>query len=76
MADGTARPAWIRRCSPWHDPATGTLAYLTGRATTSRADVKPELREWQLNALTEATVLLAQRGIRAFIEPAAGNPAL
>src|SRR5262249_49667333 len=37
--------------------------------------IKPELRDWQWNALTEATALLAQRGIRAFIEAAAGNPA-
>ena len=38
--------------------------------------IKPELRDWQFNALTEATALLAQRGIRAFIEAAAGNPTL
>jgi nucleotide-binding universal stress UspA family protein len=38
--------------------------------------IKPELRDWQWNVLTEATALLAQRGIRAFIEAAAGNPAL
>src|SRR5581483_6349731 len=38
--------------------------------------IKPELRDWQWNALTEATALLARRGIRAFIEAAAGNPTL
>lgn len=37
--------------------------------------IKPELRDWQWKALTEATALLEQRGIRAFIEAAAGNPA-
>lgn len=37
--------------------------------------IKPEFREWQWNCLTEATALLEQRGIRPFIEAAAGNPA-
>jgi nucleotide-binding universal stress UspA family protein len=37
--------------------------------------IKPELRDWQWQALTEATALLARRGVRAFIEAAAGNPA-
>lgn len=37
--------------------------------------IKPELRDWQWNALTEASALLSQRGIHAFIEAAAGNPA-
>jgi nucleotide-binding universal stress UspA family protein len=36
--------------------------------------IKPELREWQWNSLIEATALLEQRGIRTFIEAAAGNP--
>src|SRR5262249_2481087 len=44
-------------------------------AGASPDPIKPELRDWQWNALTEATALLAQRGIRAFIEAAAGNPA-
>jgi nucleotide-binding universal stress UspA family protein len=37
--------------------------------------IKPKLRDWQWCALTEATALLAQRGIRPFIEAAAGDPA-
>jgi nucleotide-binding universal stress UspA family protein len=37
--------------------------------------IKPELRDWQWKALTEATALLERRGIHAFIEAAAGNPA-
>jgi nucleotide-binding universal stress UspA family protein len=37
--------------------------------------IKPELRDWQWHSLTEAAALLEQRGIRAFIEAAAGNPA-
>jgi nucleotide-binding universal stress UspA family protein len=37
--------------------------------------IKAELRDWQWNSLTEATALLKQRGIRTFIEAAAGNPA-
>jgi nucleotide-binding universal stress UspA family protein len=37
--------------------------------------IEPELRDWQWRALTEATALLEQRGIRGFIEAAAGNPA-
>jgi nucleotide-binding universal stress UspA family protein len=37
--------------------------------------IKPELRDWQWNSLTEATALLEQHGIRPFIEAAAGNPA-
>jgi nucleotide-binding universal stress UspA family protein len=37
--------------------------------------IKPELRDWQWRTLTEAAALLARRGIKAFIEAAAGNPA-
>lgn len=37
--------------------------------------IKPELRDWQWRALTEATAVLARRGIKAFIEAAVGNPA-
>jgi nucleotide-binding universal stress UspA family protein len=37
--------------------------------------IKPAMRDWQWNALTEAIALLKQRGISAFIEAAAGNPA-
>ena len=37
--------------------------------------IKPELREWQWQSLTEAAALLEQRGMKAFIEAAAGNPA-
>lgn len=38
--------------------------------------IKPELRDWQWSALIEATALLEKRSIRAFVEAAAGNPAL
>jgi Universal stress protein family len=37
--------------------------------------IKPELREWQWQSLTEAAALLEQRGIKSFSEAAAGNPA-
>ena len=37
--------------------------------------IKPELRTWQWRTLTEATALLRQRGVHAFIEAVAGNPA-
>jgi nucleotide-binding universal stress UspA family protein len=37
--------------------------------------IRPELRDWQWHSLTEAAALLEQRGIKAFIEAAAGNPA-
>jgi nucleotide-binding universal stress UspA family protein len=37
--------------------------------------IKPELRDWQWRALTEASARLERRGIHAFIEAAAGNPA-
>lgn len=37
--------------------------------------IKPEQRDWQWDSLTEAIALLEQRGVRGFIEAAAGNPA-
>ena len=37
--------------------------------------IKPEQRDWQLRLLTDATAVLKQHGIEAFIEPAVGSPA-
>jgi nucleotide-binding universal stress UspA family protein len=42
---------------------------------SSTDPIKPEQRDWQWSALVEAVALLEQRGIGAFIEAAAGNPA-